>query len=547
MKNIWNLLLNITLVIFFAGCNTEEFLTEANPNNLNADSFWKNTADVDAGLLATYGALQFQGVMGATATTQLPVRSDTGRPNNWNATARSLQTLAFNDNTEVVKTMWDDCYEGVYRANQVLEHLDAVSNADKRLEIEAQAHFLRGLFNYFLFQSYNKGSIILHTVTPKTVEDFNKSLAPRELVFDSILKDFEFAADNLPEVWPISDQGRATWGAATAMLGKLWINEKEYAKALPYFKSIVERPDLYSLAPDISWNFDEDHEWNPESIFEIAFDSSLKGGNTGGADDGSDRSEGTNRNYILGTTQSGGYRVIMPSYWITMLYKEDPMDMTDPRYEADDVYTLRTSASIAIADDTGTTLYQRPSDEGGGYNNKEASYVKKSQNWQLEREPLITGNSGINERLIRLADIYLLYAETLLMTGGSYTEALDLINLIRDRAGAMDLVESDYTAATLMEHIMWVERPLELMFEGHDTRWEDLRRWGKTREQYERLSLMKFTLEGKNIRWYEPADKDTDSEIVQEFIEAAEIYNPELHDYFPIPVTEQLTNPNFGD
>ncbi|MCG8391212.1 MAG: RagB/SusD family nutrient uptake outer membrane protein [Cytophagales bacterium] len=538
-------ILGVTLVNY--SCDTDAFLTETNPNALNADFFWENAVQVEQGLSATYGTLQFTGVMGSAAVSQLPVRSDVGRPNNWNANARSLQNLEFNDNTEIVRFKWENTYEGIYRANQVLENLDPVEDLERRVVIEAEARFLRGLNYYFLYQGYNNGSVILHTSTPKTQEDFNKAAAPAEEVFQVILGDLEFARQHLPETWNTSNVGRATWGAATAMLGKLWINEREYETAKGYFKEIIDRPDLYSLTPEIGWNFDEEHEWNSESIFEVAFSSALKPGNAGQATDGPTGSEGTGRTYALGPVPSGGFRVIMPSYWITMLYKADSMDLTDPRYDEDDVYSLRTSVSIAIADDTGTTLYQKPSNEGGIYNNSEASYVKKFQNWLLEREPLETNNSGINERLIRLADIYLLYAETLLQTGGSYTEALGYVNQVRDRGGVVELNEAEYDATSLMEHIMWVERPLELMFEGHDMRWVDLRRWGRIKEQFDRLAAMKFTLDGQNIRWYEEGDEDIEGlKVVQELIEAANAYSPALHDYFPIPVTEQQTNPNFN-
>ncbi|MCJ8163283.1 RagB/SusD family nutrient uptake outer membrane protein [Pontibacter sp. E15-1] len=542
MKNISKLFLCAGLLFLNTGCETDDFLDKVNPNALNADSFWKDADQVGQGLIATYAALQFQGVMGATATTELPVRSDLGRPNNWNANARSLNTLTFNDNTGVVKQKWDSAYEGVYRANQVLEHLGVIQDVEQRQTVEAQARFLRGFFYYILYQGYNGGSVILHTSTPKVKEDFSKSPAPKEDVFQLILEDFEYAEAHLPKTWNANNVGRATWGAASAMLGKLWINEGEYEKAKGYFKAVIDRPDLYSLTPDIGWNFDEEHEFNAESIFEVPFSATAKSGNIYGANDGPIGSEGTNRNYTLGSTTGGGFRVIMPSYWVTMLFKEDPMDPTDPRYEADDVYSLRTSASIAIANDLGSTLYQKPSDKGGEYNNREASYLKKYQNWKMEREPL-TMNSGINERVIRLAEVYLLYAETLLQTGGSVSEALALVNQIRDRAGVVELEAAAYDATALMEHIMWVEQPLELMFEGHDLRWESLRRWGKIKEQYSRLAAMKFTLDGQNIRWYQPGDEGKFF-VVQEFVEAAQDYNPALHDYFPIPVTEQLTNPN---
>ena len=74
-----------------------------------------------------------------------------------------------------------------------------------------------------------------------------------------------------------------------------------------------------------------------------------------------------------------------------------------------------------------------------------------------------------------------MYAECILNTDGDYTEALVYVNHIRNRAGVELLDVANYDADSLMEHIMWVERPLELMFEGFDLRWEDLTRWGKAK------------------------------------------------------------------
>ena len=74
-----------------------------------------------------------------------------------------------------------------------------------------------------------------------------------------------------------------------------------------------------------------------------------------------------------------GWRAIMPSYYMTMLYKNDTMDISNPINSnriGNANYSIRTSMSIAIADDDNTTLYQRSSNLGGSYNNKEASYLK---------------------------------------------------------------------------------------------------------------------------------------------------------------------------
>lgn len=532
-------------------CNQDEFLQVENPNNLDASNFWQTEDDIQKGLVGVYATLQLEGLMGGTSATQLPVRSDVGRPNNWNANARSLQTLAFNENTGVVKARWEACYIGVYRANQVLANLnnDPDMSDETRTSIEAQTRFLRGFFYYSLYRGYNKGNVILFTDVPGSREDLYQKLAPAEEVYNTILTDLEFAYENLPQEYANDDDtGRVTWGAAAAMLGKLHINEKDFETAKRYFKEIIDS-DIYALVDNIEDNFSEENEFNEESIFEVSFSIEAKPGTAGSARDGATGSEATSRARILAVTSGGGWRVIMPSYWVTMLFRSDTADISLPM-NADRIrpngsagYSVRASASIAIADDIHSTLYQKESN-AHPYNNREASYMKKFQNWRKDIESNLTV-SGINERVIRLADMMLLYAETLIQTGGSYTEALDMVNQIRARAGVKLLNEVDYNSESLMEHIMWIERPLELMFEGHDLRWEDLTRWGKLKEQYQRLAEMQFVQVQKVLHFYDENNPDHEGlQILQEFQEAADLYDPELHNYFPIPSTELTSNPD---
>jgi len=538
----------MTTIAMICSCSDDQLNIE-NPNNLSADSFWSTENDVQQGLIATYAALQLDGLFGGSSATQHPVRSDTGRPNNWNANAIGLNKLAFNENSDIVKKRWRDCYIGIYRANQVLVNLDKIDlSVSTKNQIEAEARFLRGFFYYSLYRGYNGGSVIIHTTVPESSDDFYKSPSPAEDVYNLILSDLEFAYNNLPEQYDNNqDIGRATWGAATAMLGKLHINEHDYGVARNKFKEILDS-NLYSLTPNIGDNFDEDHEMNSESIFEVAFSTELKQGTSNGATDGPLGSEATSRARTLATTQGGGYRTIMPSYNMTMLFKNDVMDINNPinaTRTGTSNYSIRTSMSIAIADDDNSTLYQRPSNEGGGYNNFEASYLKKIQNWTLIRES-DQSISGINERAIRLADIKLLYAECLLMLNESYDDALGQVNDIRQRAGVVLLNSVDYDPESLMEHIMWVERPLELMFEGHDTRWEDLTRWDKVQEQYDRLASKRYVLIQKNLYEFDPVIHTNFSEetALKEFEDAANSYQPGTHNYFPIPSTEQNSNPD---
>ena len=219
-----HILLISAFTIFFS-CSDDRLDIE-NPNNLSADSFWSSESDLQQGLTATYAALQLDGLFGGASASQHPVRSDTGRPNNWNANAIGLNKLAFNENSDIVKKRWRDCYIGIYRANQVLTNINIIElSSSSKTQIEAEARFLRGFYYYSLYRGYNGGSVIIHTTVPQSSEDFYKPLSPAEDVYNLILSDLEFAYNNLPKQYENSqDIGRVTWGAAAAMLGKLHIN-----------------------------------------------------------------------------------------------------------------------------------------------------------------------------------------------------------------------------------------------------------------------------------------------------------------------------------
>lgn len=86
--------------------------------------------------------------------------------------------------------------------------------------------------------------------------------------------------------------------------------------------------------------------------------------------------------------------------------------------------------------------------------------------------------------VIRLADLYLLYAEALNEVGGPGEDVYHYVNLIRERAGIPPVEEAwtnysripdKYTTQAGMRDIIHRERTIELAFEGQ--RFWDLRRW----------------------------------------------------------------------
>ncbi len=190
-------------------------------------------------------------------------------------------------------------------------------------------------------------------------------------------------------------------------------------------------------------------------------------------------------------------------------------------------FTQRGSYTMALNGDDDLGYYgDSTPQQQGCFTNGTTGVFRKHTNWDIrtsESDATITTSSGVNYRLIRLADIYLMYAEALIEGGdeeSGVTEALKYVNRVRRRAGGIligsytqsseysrdeatfdgdiampdgsveDMSDDAYsagpqyqtetgdmTAEDLMKHLMWVERPIELCLEGYQMRVCDLRRW----------------------------------------------------------------------
>jgi hypothetical protein len=142
-------------------------------------------------------------------------------------------------------------------------------------------------------------------------------------------------------------------------------------------------------------------------------------------------------------------------------------------------------------------------------------FCRKYQNSDGQFADEYDWRSGINERLLRYADILLMYAECLNETGdtpGAYT----YIQKVRDRVGLPDLATAKpgLTQTTMREQIGH-ERFLEFPLEGH--RFDDIRRWG-------------WLQDATKLAWLKSRDVEFNS------------YAPG-REFFPIPQLEMDNNP----
>jgi len=571
----------------------EELLDQANPNAITTGSFWQSKEDFDKAVNALYSSMQFPAVWGGNVTSHMLI-GDMSGTESWYGAALTFSNLTWNDATPYIVDRWSQLYVGILRANQILNYLKTATflSDNEKTIIEAQARFLRGYYYFKIAITYNQG--IIQNEMSFAVNDFHRPLSSRsELLSTMAIPDLEFAYANLPKVWTDrKDIGRFTWGAAASVLGKLYLFEKDWTKAAKYFKEVIDEADnngLYRLVTNFMDNFTIENEFNSESILEVAFSDNYKAGASGARQDNIDKVPGSEaQNYanaFASIVGAGGYNTVLPTYWLQELFVSgDSIDISKP-INSGMRYSQRTYATIVVEFGDGL-YYNAPLTSTAEKNSKanfsygQGSKVKKYTSWYYKdtEDASTNARSGINIRAIRLADVYLMYAEAILEKEGDagVTEALKYIDKIRSRAGVLTLQQymddnggmfpkldkprfpynlAQYelvslNASNLMTHLRMVERPLELAFEGH--RWYDLVRWGIVSEVFTQRKAEETLISSRLIGTYiKKTDGKADEKVFPlylnqrvrpDWVVPAATYNSAAHDYFPVPSIESQRN-----
>ena len=576
--NIKSLLLFFVLLVTIS-CD-KEFLDEYNPNGVSSDIFWSNLDEVESSLTGVYSSMLNTYVHNTSAEA---VRSDMGFPRNRanpSGFGVPFYQQTFTNGDSRIKLKWEACYQVIFRSNQVIEGLKTLEGgADidtERWKVQmAQARFFRGLVHFYLHSTFNGGQIIIRDNVPQSNEDFNKGLSTSEEVISFFREDLKYAYENLPARYDASaDKGRATAGAAATILGTSHLYEGQYPEAMNYFNDVIGNSAYgYELVKDMSLLFTSAGEFNKESILEINYtvDTQLE--------DSQWDEESFNTRLARYTAPNnrggGGAEHFFPTAWITNAYANEPLDTLDSRNFVNDGMggsklrnvSLRASSMIALVQDEATEYYFFPSmAELCGFTSGSFSWYKKYTNHDIADREHETGltpwKSGKNLTLNRLSEVYLMRAECKIQSG-DIEGALDDMNEVRARWGLLLLGANDgtnhafdgvaYNKESLMEHLMDIERPLELSIEGHALRTIDLRRWGIAKQRYEYLASLDFHTENYQFVNSEGADASCNNSIlvegpgtgnsnVKEFELAAQNYNSDLHGYLPIPLSEIQNN-----
>ncbi len=415
----------------------EDFLAVEPLDQLSSGNYYNSPQEIETGVIGVYDQLQsFYAYNGFPLWIEL--RSDDG----------TLNTAGKSSNVDEFRlrgsdgpgAIWDNGYELIFRSNRLLDVMENYDGEgkEKLLPMIAEVKFLRALTYFNLVRFYGDVPLVTTVLTPE--ESFAFGRAPASEVYEKlIINDLMEVSDVLPRKsdYQGDDVGRATRGAANALLGKVYLTLGRFDLAAASLKKVIDSEE-YSLLTDYAGVFDVTNPNHAESIFEIQFNQFLDNGNQ------MSRWTSNELGKALGIQFANG--LLAPT-----------QSLQDAYLNNDD------SLRFQVAMDSGAY-------EGDRY--KDVDYFKK----------YVTLNSAPNQGtdnnyiVLRYADVLLMYAEALNETEGP-AAALPFLNIVRNRAGMPAITNQD--PAALRDTIL-NERRVELANEGH--RWFDLVRTGKAIE-----------------------------------------------------------------
>ena len=460
----------LAVLSLLPACN-EDVLEQVNPNVVTPGTFYRNADDARRLVIGAYSP--FTNIL---YYTRMNVFATDYRDDIVNGFGTSERTdpgrFAAESNKNMVIWSWQVMFQGVSRANVILQEVPGIEMDDTdKARILAEAKFIRA-YNYFqLLQNYRNVPLITQPLTLEETRTITQ--APPQAVYDQIVTDLREAAAELPASWDAANVGRATAGAARGLLGRVMLSNGDFGGARDVLRTVIES-GTYRLVDDFADNFEEASENNSESLFEIQL---VADGNQGWGGDAPGLGKGAAymQDYAPPPVFTGqdGFRI---NEWALdlMLDERTVNDEIDPRafitffWDTDET-TEYAGRTLAATHYQGATYDEVYPDGGFIYAKKnldiEAGYATAAQGWHF---------SGNNVRVLRYADVLLMFAEAELMTNGSTPAALEAINAVRARADM-----PPFTTITVED--IEDERVKELALER--IRYYDLLRWGQIEEK----------------------------------------------------------------
>lgn len=457
-----HLLILICASAIFAGCK-KDFLDRSTQGEYTESTYPYpiGSGPYDPTIFEGYIALRAYGVSAQPFIAAVSVRSDDADKGSTPADGPSTQqfdTFTLNSANGLLNTIWVDHFTLINRCNIILDQVkndqSPLTAPEAKISAQAEARFMRG-YAYFMMVRYFGRVPIVDSVFTDAAAQANRPQSEPTAIYALIESDLQFAAINLPEVWESKFIGRATSGAANGLLAKVYLTQKKWDLAKATTNLIIQS-GIYDLSTPYNTIFGESGENTSESVFELQATS---------------RPAATNdERRILGVQYASDQGVRGVANWNLGTGFNTPSTFLEAAYEPGDPRRLRT---ILYAGQM--SIYNEPVPAGlpnPRYNHKVLS------NPSFRSRYLSNFGYWMNVRIVRYADVILMYAEASLETG-DVGEALAKLEMVRARARGTIiniLPRVTSTDPEIVRQAIRQERRIELAME-HD-RFFDLVRWG---------------------------------------------------------------------
>ena len=443
------------------GCK-KDLLNQTNPNTLSVSQFWLTADDANRGIIASYSGIQQYGVYDHCWQFMAARSDETYSQSPFVELAVFTRFVQANNNFFISAFAWNDYYRTIFRTNQALNHIPTITmDATLQKQYLAEARFIRALMYYDLDSFF--GNVPLITEEP-TVTTRVKQVGPAE-VEAQVIADLQAAIPDLPVAYAAADLGRATKGAAQALLAKMYMQQHKYTEASALFTTIISS-GKYSLVPSYLDNFTEANENNSESLFEVQYTGAVL--DVGQGQDIASASEGYDRPNFFGPPIYS-FADVQPRQSLTASFT----DSTTALVPGTKKHAIDPRRDISIISSLNPDVFYGKTFAQLGYNPSQ-QYWRKYLNDRTRTTPE-NFTSGINFRLIRYGDILLLQAEALNELGQT-AAAVPLVNQVRARVGLGPVSAANAGSQSALRLYMRDERGRELAGEGQ--RWYDIVRWG---------------------------------------------------------------------
>lgn len=420
MKKILVLASLATLLMTSCG---DSFFDLEPASSVTIDKVYKTASDYNVAVIGCYAKLQSQVNF---YTECCEYRSDNlslGAPTAGTQDRYDIDHFTEKPSNGILSSYWANFNNNVYRCNLLLDQIDGANFAENlKKQYKGEAMFIRAL-NYFnMYRIWGGVPATKHVVS--AAEALKVARYSDEQMFDLIAGDLKEIVDNnyLPETYSSEDMGRATSGAAKALLGKVYLTFHKWTEAKDILSQLIGK---YQLVSPIAQVFDVDNKNNNEIIFAVHFNKEIEG-------------EGH-------------------SYWYNLTNASDDTNQTSSLLNTFPTGDARKDLITYVQVEKNVRLMNK-------------FYDTKSPTFKT------VGNDQI---LLRYADVLLMYAEALNEIQYDASEgslALKYLNAVRQRAGISNLTVKQLPTQEKFRKGILVERQREFPYEGQ--RWFDLVRMG---------------------------------------------------------------------